>query len=208
MKRLSERNALITIAAALLITAIASINVSKADDEGDNQQTLRGRVVAVGIPGASAISAVGTFLPGGPIHDNPAFAAFTMPGRVLDPVRILVGSTSNFGAPVAHSGQLPGSFLSIDPRLPDTLAIPPDFAAAGDQASALFGRVQMYSAQSPAFRNGVNNPSAITAQFTAVSNPLGLSINNAFGRLWPANAPTGPQGIGTSTVVDPKAESH
>ena len=125
MKRLSERNALITIAAALLITASASINVGKADDEGDNQQALRGRIVAVGIPGASAVSAVGTFLPGGPIHDNPAFAAFTMPGRVLDPARILVGSTSNFGAPVAHSGQLPGSFLSIHPRFPDILAIPP-----------------------------------------------------------------------------------
>jgi len=154
MKRLTERNALITIAAALLITASASINVGKADDEGDNQQALRGRIVAVGIPGASAVSAVGTFLPGGPIHDNPAFAAFTMPGRVLDPARILVGSTSNFGAPVAHSGQLPGSFLSIDPRFPDTLAIPPDFAAAGDQASTLSGRVQLYSARSPAFLNG------------------------------------------------------
>ena len=203
MKKLRERNALITMAAALMITAIASMNVGKADDEGDNRQSLRGRIVALGIPGASAISAVGAFLPGGPIHDNPALAAFTMPGRVLDPVRILVGSTSNFGAPVAHSGQLPGSFLSIDPRFPDTLAIPPDFAAAGDQASALFGRVQMYSAQSPAFRNGVNNASAVTAEFTAVSNPLGLSINNAFGRLWPANAPTGLQGIGTSTIVDP-----
>ena len=207
MKRLSQRNTLITMAAPL-ITAIASINVGKADDEGDNHESLRGRIVALGIPGASAISAVGAFLPGGPTHDNPALAALTMPGRVLDSVRILVGSTSNFGAPVAHAGQLSESFLSIDPRFPDTLVIPPDFAAAGDQASTLFGRVQLYSAQSPAFRNGVNNPSAITAQFTAVSNPLGLSINNAFGRLWPANAPTGPQGIGTSTVVDPKAESH
>jgi hypothetical protein len=52
---------------------------------------------------------------------------------------------------VAHSGQLTGSFLSIDPRLPDTLAIPPDFAAAGDQASTLFGRVQMYSVQTQHF---------------------------------------------------------
>jgi hypothetical protein len=189
--------------AALMITAIVSINVGKADDAADNHESLKGRIVALGIPGASAISAVGAFLPGGPIHDNPALTAFTMPGRVLDPVRILVGSTSNFGASVAHSGQLPGSFLSIDPRFPDTLSIPPDFAAAGDQASTLFGRVQLYSAQSAAFRNGVNNPSAVTAEFTAVSNPLGLSINNAFGRLWPANAPTGLQGIGTSTIVDP-----
>src|SRR5215469_11261524 len=203
MKRPSKQNTLIAISAALLITAIASGNVGKADDERENQQSLRGRIVALGIPGASAISAVGTFLPGGPMHDNPALAAFTMPGRVLDPARILVGTTSNFGAPVAHAGQLTGSFLSIDPRFPDTLVVPPDFADAGDQASALFGRVQMYSAQSPVFRTGVNNPSAITAEFTAVSNPLGLSINNAFGRLWPANAPTGLPGIGTSTIVDP-----
>jgi hypothetical protein len=45
MKWLSERNTLITFA-ALIITAIASINVGKAD-EGDNRQPLRGRVVAL-----------------------------------------------------------------------------------------------------------------------------------------------------------------
>ena len=32
---------------------------------------------------------------------------------------------------------------------------------------------------------------------------MGLSINNAFGRLWPANAPFGLEGIGTSTILDP-----
>src|SRR3989442_6565324 len=181
---------LITIFAALMITATSSINVGKADDEGQKKQSLRGRIVAVGIPGASTISAVGTFLPGGQIHDKPELAAFTIPGRVLDPVRILVGSTSNFGAPVANAGQRPGSFLSIDPRFPDTLLIPPDFATAGKQASALFGRVQMYSAQSPAFRNGVNNPSPATPGFTADSNPLRLFINHAFGQLSPANPPT------------------
>jgi hypothetical protein len=71
------------------------------------------------------------------------------------------------------------------------------------QASTLGGRVQMYSAQSPAFLNRINNPAAASAGFTGVSNPLGLSINNAFGRLWPANAPTGLGGIGTSTILDP-----
>lgn len=100
-----------------------------ADD--DDAPALRGRLVAVGIPGASAISAVGTFLPGGPIHDNATLAAFTQPGRVLDPARIVVGSTSNFGEPLARADQLPGSFLSIDPRGTDTLVVPPDFAAGG-----------------------------------------------------------------------------
>src|SRR5262249_33753175 len=61
-------------------------------DREDDPPALRSRVVAVGIPGASAISAVGTFLPGGPIHDKPEFRAFTQPGRILDPIRILVGS--------------------------------------------------------------------------------------------------------------------
>src|SRR5437763_1816765 len=137
------------------------------------ERWVTARLVAVGVPDASAVSAVGTFLPGGPIHDNPAFAAHTQPGRILDPARILVGSTSNFGAPLANPNHLPGAFLSIDPRVPDPLLIPPMFAAGGSQASVLGGTVQMYSAQSPAFRNSIHNPSAATADFTGVSNPLG-----------------------------------
>ncbi|MCI0540860.1 MAG: hypothetical protein L0Z50_37140 [Verrucomicrobiales bacterium] len=164
---------------------------------------LRGRVVAVGIPGASAISGVGTFLPGGPIHDKPEFAAYTAPGRVIDPTRIVVGSRSNFGAPLADPAQEEGSFLSIDPAGADILVIPPHFAAADGQASALGGRVQMFSANSPAFLNGINTPGAVTAGFTGVSHPLGMSINNAFGRFWPANAPYGLDDIGTSTILDP-----
>jgi hypothetical protein len=188
--------------AALLAVFLCSVTLIAAESSSENQ-SVRARVVAVGIPGASSISAVGTFLPGGPIHDKAEFAVFTQPGHVLDPARILVGSTSNFGAPITRQDELPGSFLSIDPHGNDTLIIPPDFAATGGQASALAGRVQMFSAQSADFLNGVNNPSAVTANFTGISNPLGLSINNAFGRLWPANAPNGLGGIGTSTILDP-----
>src|SRR5712664_2541975 len=200
MKQIDHR-ILLTIAAAM----IAGLGIGRADDP-DDRQFLGGRIVAIGIPGASALSAVGTFLPGGPIHDKPAFAAFTQPGKVLDPARILVGSTSNFGAPLANPDQLPGSFLSIDPRGVTTLVIPASFAASGSQASALGGSVQMYSAQSPAFLNSIHNAGAVTAHFTGVSNPLGLSINNAFGRLWPSNAPFGLEGIGTSTILDPSGE--
>src|SRR5207245_4957798 len=39
--------------------------------------------------------------------------------------------------------------------------------------------------------------------YTGVSNPLGLSNNNAFGRLWPANAPFGDTGVGSSSILDP-----
>src|SRR5262249_22309513 len=33
--------------------------------------------------------------------------------------------------------------------------------------------------------------------------PLGLSNNNGFGRLWPANAPFGDTGDGSSSILDP-----
>jgi hypothetical protein len=193
------------IAAAAVVLATGAGVTCRADD-GPDSPFLEGRVVAAGIPGISAIAPVGTFLPGGPIHDKPAFAAYTQPGRVLDPARLLVGSTSNFGESLANADQEPGSFISIDPSGSGVLVIPPEFAAAGGQASALGGFVQMYSAQNPAFLNSIHNASAATAGFTGVSNPLGLSINNAFGRLWPANAPYGLDGIGSSTILDPTGE--
>ena len=174
-----------------------------AHDSDDGAPFIDGRVVAVGIPGASAIAPVGTFLPGGPIHDNPTLAAFTRPGAVLEPARILVACRSNFGAPRANEDQAEGALLSIDPRGTGILEVPAAFASAGDQASALGGAVQMYTAQSPRWRNVFYNPAAVTADQTSVSNPLGLSINNAFGRLWPANAPFGLGGPGTSSIDDP-----
>ena len=200
MKKISRRNILLITAFVVGFAAIGRFNAGGAEGK---KQDLIGRIVAIGIPGASAISPVGSFLPGGPIHDNPAFAAFTQSGRILDPARILVGSHSNFGAPKANPGEQEGSFLSIDPHGAAILVIPSNFAAAGGQASALGGRAQMFSSQSFPFRNGVNSPLALTANFTGVSNPLGLSINNAFGRLWPANAPTGLDGVGASTILDP-----
>jgi hypothetical protein len=81
--------------------------------------------------------------------------------------------------------------------------VPPGFASSGGQFSALRGAVQMFSANSPNWYNGINNFGANTAAFTGVSNPLGLSNNNAFGRLWPANAPYGDGGVGSSSILDP-----
>src|SRR6516165_1323974 len=172
---------------------------------------IEASVIAVDIPGASAIAQVGTFLSGPPIplgqctlpHPIPtSFGDFIKPGAVLDPKRILVGSRSNFGAPLADGVGSEGSFLSIDPSQSD-LIIKPEFAQSGDQASTLGGAVQMFSANSPHWLNGVNNPSAKTASYTGVSNPLGLSNNNAFGRIWPANAPSGDTGLGSSSILDP-----
>jgi len=99
---------------------------------------LDARVVAMNIPGASAIAQVGTFLSGPPTPFGQCFLPhpilgfsngdFITTGAVLDPNRILVGSSSNFGAPLAPGVGQEGSFLSIDPSGPDILSVPPDFA--------------------------------------------------------------------------------
>lgn len=190
-------------AGALAARPMVLVGAGQAHDAAQPPVSLQARVVAVGIPGAGAVSPVGRFLPGGPIHDSTAFAAFTEPGRVLDPNRILVGSSSNFGAPLADSGQAPGSLLSIDPSGDAPLSVPPGFATGDGQASALAGRLQLFSAQSPAFRNGINTPDAVTAGLAGVSNPHGLSINNGFGRIWPANVPAGMAGPATESILDP-----
>src|SRR5690242_15975529 len=125
----------------LLAGILASAAVTARADDADRVPVLEGRIVAAGIPGVSAISQIGAFLPGGPIHDKLAFAAYTQPGKVLDPARLLVGSTSNFGEPLSDPGQSAGAFLSIDPSESSTLVVPPLFASGGGQASALAGAV-------------------------------------------------------------------
>lgn len=200
MKSGIKRNLLVMALAVTGITTIGTLNVARAEDN----HTLQGRIVAVGIPGASAITPVGNFVPSGPIPTRPNLNPFIRPGQVLDPVRILVGSTSNFGAPLERTDQMPGSFLSIDPTSGNALVIPQDFASAGGQASTLGGLVQVYTANNAAFLNSIKNPNANTKNDTGTSNPLGISLNWAFGRLWPANAPNGLEMAGTSTILDPQ----
>ena len=160
-------------------------------------------VVATGIPGAGAITQIGTFHQGGPFVERPLFAVETQSGHVLDPARLFVASTSNFGAPLARPDEAEGSILSIDVTGPP-VAVPSGFASAGGQASAVDGHVILYAAQSPAFLNSVNgNTGAVTASLPSVSLPLGISLNNGFGRPWFANAPAGSDGDGTITVTDP-----
>lgn len=164
--------------------------------------TVLADVVATGIPGAGAITQIGTFLKGGPFVERPLFAAETQPGHVLYGERLFVASTSNFGAPLALA-QPEGSILSLAISSAP-VSVPPGFASAGGQASAVGGTVILYTAQSPAFINSVNaNTGAVTASMPAVSLPLGISLNNGFGRPWFANAPNGSNGDGTITVDDP-----
>jgi hypothetical protein len=94
---------------------------------------INARVVAVGIPGASALAQVGTFLNVAPPNAcaNPIptkFPSYILAGAVLDPKRILVGSSSNFGAPLAIGAGQEGAFLSIDPSGSHPLHIAPNFA--------------------------------------------------------------------------------
>ena len=205
MRRISRRHALGMIGSVAGAAACGAVAARRAVAA----PTISARVIARGIPGASAIAEIGTFLndPNAcarPIPTN--FPSFIQPGAVLDPNRILVGTSSNFGAPLAIGVGQEGAFLSIDPSSPRVLHVPAKFARSGDQAPALGGLVQMFSANSPFWLNSVHNPGAITAQYTGVSNPLGLSNNNAFGRVWPANGPFDETGIGSSSILDPTGQ--
>jgi Di-haem oxidoreductase, putative peroxidase len=170
-------------------------------DRDERGGVVHAQVVATGIPGAGAICQIGSFLRSSPIHDRPAFIPFTAPGAVLNGDRLLVGSTSNYGAPLGNAGQYPGTVLSIDPSAP--VAVPAGFAAAGDQASAVGGRVQVYVANNAQFLNSRFEPQAATANEVGASLPLGISLNSGNGRPWFANAPNGAAGNGTITVIDP-----
>ena len=196
---------IVPVVCVLLITVgWVRAEAEQAEDESlSSFGTLQAHILAYGIPGAGAVAEVGDFLRGSPLHDRAAFAVLTQPGQVLDPKRILVASTSNFGAPLARPNDPEGSVLSIDAQA-EWLAVPPQFAAAGGQASALNGAVQVYAAQSPAFLNSVTEPQAVTAALPSVSLPLGISLNNGNGRPWIANAPNGAEGEGTITVLDPQ----
>ena len=187
----------VSAALALLFGATPSNNAAK------RHGVLRARVIASGIPGAGAVAEVGDFLRGSPLHDNAAFVAFTQSDNVLAPKRVLVASTSNFGAPLARPKDPEGAVLSLDPAV-SSITVPANFGAADGQASAQGGSVKLYAAQSPAFMNSVKEPQAVTAGLPAVSLPLGISFNNGNGRPWIANAPNGAGGAGTVTVLDPQ----
>ena len=194
--------AVLSVTGAVLAT-LYSAQKSMDSVYGDREGVLRARVIATGIPGAGAVTEVGDFLRGSPLHDNATLAAYTQPGKVLEARRVLVASTSNFGALPARPGEPEGSVLSIDPGA-DRLAVPANFAAAGSQVVAMDGAVQMYAAQSPAFLNSVTEPQAVTGDLPSVSLPTGISLNNGNGRPWIANAPNGAAGEGTITVLDPQ----
>ncbi|TIP29246.1 MAG: hypothetical protein E5X67_07710 [Mesorhizobium sp.] len=162
---------------------------------------LNARIVAVGLPDVAGVREVGRFHVGGPIPGNPEFLIATREGRMLDPLRVLVAVGSNFGVPPGDPAFEVGAILSIDPRAGKsggTIVVPQDLTDNGGDA-----RVQLYTAQSERFLNRRYNAGARTARLAAASGPRYISINNAFGRPWIANAPNGLAGEGSVTVVDP-----
>ena len=170
---------------------------------------VNARVVALNIPGASAISEVGTFLnvppPGACANPIPSkFPTYIQPGAVLDPKRILVGSQFELWRADREWRRARGLVAFDRPeRAVHSETSPRILRRAATKPRSLAGAVQMFSANSPHWLNSVNNPGANTARYAGVSNPLGLSNNNAFGRVWPANAPFGETGIGSSSILDP-----
>ncbi|HEY6475260.1 MAG TPA: di-heme oxidoredictase family protein [Polyangia bacterium] len=167
--------------------------------------TVHAQVVAQGIPGAGAITQVGTFRPNSPINSKPALAAFAAPGQVLDPQRLLVASSSSFGATLSRPAEAPGAVLSLDVSQ-GLVSVPSTLATAGGQAVSADGHAQIYANQDAAFLNSINSPNAVTAALPSSSLPLGISLNRGNGRPWVANAPTGANGPGTITVLDPNGE--
>ena len=130
-------------------------------------------------------------------------AHFIKTGAVLDPNRILVGSRSNFGAPLAI-GVGAGGLVPVDrPERAEYPERPAEFRTEWVSGlNARRCRADVQREQSPLAQRR-QQPGANTASYTGVSNPLGLSNNNAFGRLWPANAPFGDTGVGSSSILDP-----
>lgn len=184
------------------VTAEVDAALSVENASRPEGATLHAVVVARGIPGAGAVCEVGAFLPGGAMHEIPELAAFTEPGRGFAASRVLVASTSNFGAPIARPAEAAGSILSLSPRLDGApLLVPEGFASSGTQASVAGGDIQLVTAQSPAFSHPVNTPA--TAELTGVGLPTGISLNNGSGRPWFSNAPRGSRGEGTVTVLNP-----
>jgi hypothetical protein len=191
-KRAHRALRFITVPLCIIASLALSFKPAISSEAVAKSEPAEARVIAVGISGAGAIAPVGFFQPGGPVHDQPALAEFTRRGHVLDPSRILVASSSNFGAPRARGDRFEGSMLSVDPS-GDTIIVPSGFAASGGQASALHGRVQIFATQSRDFSGTYSPPS--------VSNPLGISVNNAFGFLSFVNAPWGFGGHGTVSMA-------
>ena len=111
---------------------------------------------------------------------------------VLDPARLLVASSSSFGATLSRPAEAPGAVLSLDVSH-GLVTVAPDLATAGGQAASADGLARIYANQDAPFLNSVNNPTAATAALPASSLPLGISINSGNGASLDGQRPDGRQ---------------
>ena len=189
----------------VLVLSIAQLRTRRLRRRRPNDPvSVHADVVATGSPAPARSRRLGSFTPAARFTTiRRSLLRRTRPGPRW--TRLFVASSSNFGAPLARQLEAPGAILSLDVSggADDPVAVPADFATGGGQATAVGGKVILYSAQSPGFINSVKNPNASTSDLPSVSLPLGISFNNGFGRPWFANAPNGSDDAGTISVVDP-----
>jgi hypothetical protein len=144
MRQCSKRMILPILALGAAMAALDG-EVAWRSARAEDINGINARIVAINIPGASAISQVGKFLNstegacGGSPIATAFFSSYTQNGAVLDANRILVGSESNFGAPPLTGVGQEGSILSIDPNSSAVLSVPATFASSGGQASTRNG---------------------------------------------------------------------
>lgn len=189
------------ITVVLLLLAVQCANASSSFAHlGIAEFEAHAKLLVSNVYGLSGLRQISPFHAGGAIPSNPEFLLETLKGHVLDPERLLVGSASNYGLALYNQQMLPGSSLSLDVNQP-AYTIPENFAAYDKQA--LDGKVMLYSAQNLEYINGYYNSDAVTRHLPNIANPKYISINNAFGRPWHANAPYGIHGTGHISVSDP-----
>lgn len=130
--------------------------------------------------------------------------AATLPDRLLVTLqaRALVAVDGIFGAPPGNPSHASGAVPSVDPRAVGDTNPPRAPTQLATSAPINGATVMLYSAQAAHFMNRQHKLSARTAGFAGVSSPRYISVNNAFGRPWIANAPHGLRGAGSEGVLD------
>ncbi len=166
------------------------------------------RVIAVNIPGASAISQVGTFLNNAAAgmrtsnsHPVPHIHPYRAQCWIRTEFWSAAGRTSAPRSPSASGRRARSCRSTRAGRYPERPAEISHRAAYRPQLSAAPCRCSARTAPTGTTASTTLVRTPLT--YTGVSNPLGLSNNNAFGRLWPANAPFGDTGVGSSSILDP-----
>lgn len=69
----------------MVVTILCALCAISTPIDSRAIETLNGRLIAVGIRGFAAVSVVGIFHSGAPIHDKSEFRVYTQPGSILDP---------------------------------------------------------------------------------------------------------------------------